>query len=73
MIEDIKTSGDYNSRLSALQTYNAENRWKKMELLFIRQVTHQRGILPGLFEHALYRNVLVLGAVDLSVLVRFDT
>ena len=29
MIEDIKTSGDYSSRLSALQTYNAENRWKK--------------------------------------------
>ena len=45
---------------------------KQMELLFIRQVAHELGILPGLREHALDRDVLVLGAVDLSVLVRLN-
>ena len=47
--------------------------WKQMELLFIRKVVHELGILPGLREHALDRDILVLGTVDLSVLVRFDT
>ena len=46
--------------------------WQQMELLFIKQVTHQRGILPGLLEHAFNANVLILGAVDLSMLVRLD-
>ena len=27
---------------------------QQMELFLIRQVTHQRGILPGLLEHALH-------------------
>ena len=45
---------------------------QQMDLLFIWKVVHQRGVLLGLREHAPYTNVLVLGAVDLSVLVRLD-
>ena len=47
--------------------------WKQMELLFVRKVVHELGILSGLREHALDRDVLVLGAVNLKVLVSFDT
>ena len=45
---------------------------QQMDLLFIRNVVHELGVLPGLFEHALDRQILVLGAVNLSVLVRLD-
>ena len=45
---------------------------QQMELLLVGEVTHQLGVLLGLSEHAPYRNVLVLWAIDLSVLVRLD-
>ena len=46
---------------------------KQMELLLVREVVHQIRVLACLREHALHGDVLVLGTVDLSMLVRFDT
>ena len=45
---------------------------QQMDLLLVGEITHQLGVLPGLLEHALDREILVLGAVNLSVLVRLD-
>ena len=45
---------------------------QQVELLLVRQVAHQLGVLLGLREHALHGDILVLRAVDLSVVVRLD-
>ena len=45
---------------------------QKVEFLLFGEVVHQIGILGRFLEHPFNGDVLVLRAVDLSVLIRFD-
>ena len=45
---------------------------QKMQFFFVRQIVHKLRILLCFGKHAFHREILVLGAVNLSVLVRLD-
>ena len=54
IISDLQTSADYSARMSAVQAFNAANRWKKRGMSLVPfRYGHNLGMFPGLKYHCL--------------------
>ena len=67
MIEQIQTSSDYASRLTAVQTFNTANRWKKRGLAMVpMRYDHNLGLWTGLKYNCLISVYGADGSVSVS-------